>query len=89
MKQRLSLLTRARLEIGGDGYAARLFGLVAERVRLDRWKANVEAKLETVDDIYRFAVEQSSMARGQLLELIVVLILLLELFMILAGIMDV
>lgn len=71
----------------GDIYAVRLFRLIAARLGLDTWKADVEAKLETLDDIYRFAVEQSSSARGHLLELIVVLILVLELVLILMGIM--
>jgi hypothetical protein len=48
----------------GDIYAVRLFALVAARLGLDRWKAEIEAKLKTLDDIYGFAVEQSSMARG-------------------------
>ena len=73
------------LKFTGDVYAARLFGLVADRFGLGTWKANVEGKLRTLDSIYRFAVEQSSMARGQLLELLVVLILVFELGMLLAG----
>ena len=44
-------------------------------------------KLETLDDIYRFAVEQTSMARCELLELTIVLILILELVLFFAGIM--
>ena len=52
-----------------------------------RWKADVEGKLKTLDDIYRFAVEQSSMSRGQFLELTVVVILVLELMLILMGVM--
>jgi len=71
----------------GDLYAVRLFGLVAERLGLDTWKADVESKLKTLDDIYRFAVEQTAMARGHFLELIVVVILVLELVLILMGIM--
>jgi len=60
--------------------------MVAERLGLGTWKADVEAKLKTLDDIYRFAVEQSSMSRGQFLELTVVLILVLELILIFLGI---
>ncbi len=71
----------------GDIYAARLFTLVAGRLGLDTWKANVERKLNTLNDIYRFAVEQSSMARGQMLELAVVLILVFELGLFFAGVM--
>ena len=55
-----------------------IFGLTAARLGLDQWKANVREKLETVDDIYRFAIERTSMARGEFLELLVVLLILFE-----------
>jgi hypothetical protein len=67
------------LKIAGDVYVARVFGLTAARLGLDQWKANVRDKLKTVDDIYRFAVEQTAIARGQLLELMIVLLIVLEL----------
>src|SRR5438034_854038 len=79
--------TENALKFVGDIYAARLFALVADRLGLNRWKENVQEKLKTLDDIYRFAVEQSSMARGQFLELTVVVILVLELVLILIGVM--
>jgi uncharacterized Rmd1/YagE family protein len=79
--------TENALKFTGDIYAARLYWLVAERLGLATWKADVEAKLKTIDDIYRFAVEQSSMSRGQFLELTVVLILVLELILIFLGVM--
>jgi hypothetical protein len=78
--------TENALKFIGDIYAARLFALVAERLGLATWKADVEAKLKTLDDIYRFAVEQSSMSRGQFLELTVVLILVIELVLLFLGI---
>ncbi len=80
--------TENALKFIGDIYSARLFTLVAERLGLATWKADVEAKLETLDDIYRFAVEQSSMSRGQFLELTIVLILILELLLIFLGVMS-
>ncbi len=70
----------------GDIYAARLFGIVSARLGLDRWKRNVEEKLSTLDDIYRFAVEQTAMSQGNILELVIVLILIIELALLLAGI---
>jgi hypothetical protein len=79
--------TENTLKFVGDIYAARLFTLVADRLGLERWKANVQEKLKTLDDIYRFAVEQSSISRGQFLELTVVLILVLELLLVLMGVM--
>ena len=75
------------VKLVGDVYAARLFGLAAARLGLDAWKRNVQDKLKTLDDIYRFSVEQTGMSQGNLLELVIVLILILELGLLLAGIM--
>ena len=80
--------TQNALKFIGDLYAVRLFGLVADRVGLGKWKASVQSKLKTLDDIYRFAVEESSMSRGEFLELTIVLILILELVLILLGVME-
>ena len=71
--------TENTLTIAGDDYAARLFGLAAARLWLDHWKASVREKLRTLDDISRFAVEQTAMVRGEFLEVTVVLILVIEL----------
>jgi hypothetical protein len=79
--------TENALKFVGDIYAARLFALVGVRLGLDVWKASVQEKLKTLDDIRRFAVEHSSMARGELLELTIVLILVLELILFFLGIM--
>jgi len=79
--------TENALKFIGDIYAARLFWLVAERLGLSTWKADIETKLKTLDDIYRFAVEQSAMSRGQFLEVTIVLILVLELVLFFMGIM--
>ncbi|HYN09968.1 MAG TPA: hypothetical protein VES67_21470 [Vicinamibacterales bacterium] len=75
------------VKLVGDIYSARLFNLTAARVGLDAWKRNVEDKLETLDDIYRFAVEQTGMSQGNLLELVIVFILIIELGLFFAGIM--
>jgi hypothetical protein len=73
--------TENALKIVGDVYAARLFTLVAARLDLNRWKTNVGEKLKTLDDIYRFSVERVSMARGQFLELTIVLLIIFEIFL--------
>ncbi|HLG56837.1 MAG TPA: hypothetical protein VI485_15975 [Vicinamibacterales bacterium] len=75
------------LKVAGDIYTARVLTLAGARLGLDHWKANVRDKLKTLDDIYRFAVEQTSMARGEMLEIIVVLILLIELVLFFMGLM--
>lgn len=75
------------LKFVGDIYSARLLTLVAARLRLDDWKRNVREKLKTLDDIYRFAVEQTGMAQANILELAIVLIMLIEFALLLGGIM--
>lgn len=79
--------TENALKFVGDVYAARLYAVVADRLGLQAWKANVQEKLKTLDDIYRFAVEQTGMARGETLELMIVLILIFELVLFFMGIM--
>jgi hypothetical protein len=79
--------TENALKIAGDVYAARLFQLSAARLGLDTWKAAVREKLKTLDDIYRFTVDQVNMARGHLLELTIIGILVLELILFFLGIM--
>ena len=79
--------TENALKFVGDIYAARLFGLVGARLGLDRWKGHVRDKLQTLDEIYHFAVEQSGIARGEFLELTIIAILVLELILFFLGIM--
>jgi hypothetical protein len=79
--------TENALKFVGDIYAARVFTLVGARLGLDRWKEHVRDKLRTLDDIYHFAVEQSSIARGEFLELTIIAILVLELVLFFLGIM--
>ena len=71
----------------GDAYAARLFTQVAARLQLGEWKRIVQEKLKTLDDIYRFAVEQTGMAQANTLELAIVIIMVIEFGLFLAGIM--
>lgn len=80
--------TENALKVVGDVYAARLFGMVASRIALNRWKSTVEEKLRTLDAIFRSVVEQTGMARGQLLELTIIIILLVELLLFFLGVMS-
>jgi hypothetical protein len=79
--------TENALKIVGDVYAARLYGLAAARLGLEAWKQSVAEKLGTLDDIYRFSVEQTQIARGHLLELTIIAILVFELILFFMGIM--
>ena len=63
----------------GDVYAARLCTQLAARLQADAWKRDVQEKLKTLDEIYRTAVEQTSMAQANVLELAIVVIMVVEL----------
>jgi hypothetical protein len=79
--------TENALKLVGDVYAARLLGLATARLGLGAWKDAVKDKLKTLDDIYRFAVDQTTMDRGEVLEASIVLILVFELVLFFMGIM--
>jgi hypothetical protein len=79
--------TENALKLVGDVYAARLYNLVAARLGLAGWKQNVADKLKTLDDIYRYSVEQTQMTRGHFLEAAIIAILLFELALFFMGIM--
>ena len=68
-------------------FVARLFTLLAARLGLDHWKGAVRDKLETLDTIYRFAVEHAAMVRGELMELAIVAIRVFELALFFARVM--
>ena len=79
--------TENALKLVGDVYGARLLSLAAARLGLGAWKDAVHDKLKTLDDIYRFAVDQTAMDRGEVLEAAIVLILVFELVLFFMGIM--
>jgi hypothetical protein len=75
------------LKFVGDIHAVRLFRLVADRIGPHYVESRCRGKIKTLDNVSRFVVEQSSMARGQFLELTIVLILVFGLVLIVLGVM--
>ncbi|MGE4067266.1 MAG: hypothetical protein AB7H88_10840 [Vicinamibacterales bacterium] len=79
--------TENALKLVGDIYAARLLAMAHQRLGVTGWRASVQEKLKTLDEIYRFAVDQTGMERGEVMELAIVAILLFELILFFMGIM--
>jgi hypothetical protein len=79
--------TENALKLVGDVYAARLLALANSRLGVNAWRGSVQDKLKTLDEIYRFAVDQTSMQRGELLEAAIVAILVFELILFFLGVM--
>ncbi len=62
------------IKLIGDWYSARLYDLVSKKFKLDEWRKNVQAKLESLEDIYNIVAENFSVSRHQMLELVQIIL---------------
>jgi len=69
------------LKLVGDAYLARVYRLLASRFALDTWQRSIERSLHVAEDVYRVVSDQSATLRGELLEILVVLLILIELLL--------
>jgi hypothetical protein len=63
-----------------DTYAARVYRLAASRVGVDDYRALVESKWNTAQEVYRFMLDQFHHTRAFVLEFLVVAILVIDLY---------
>jgi hypothetical protein len=63
-----------------DMFSARLYRLAAAKVGVPDYKELVHQKLRTADNLYKFMVEQFNQGRAFVLEVMVVIILIIELW---------
>ncbi len=66
------------LKITGDAYYARLYRGAAGRLGLKDWQKQIDSKLETVDEMYRFFTDQAQAARSEFLEVVVIALIAIE-----------
>ena len=66
------------LKIIGDAYYARVYRAVAGRLGLDVWQRQIESKLDSVGEVYRYLYDQAQTARSEFLELIVIVLIGIE-----------
>lgn len=66
------------LKVVGDAYYARIYRSAAARLGLADWQRQIDSKLASVGDIYRFFVDQARGRRDEFLELIVILLIAIE-----------
>jgi hypothetical protein len=69
----------------GDQYLARVYRQVSGRFRVNEWNAGILRKLDTIEGIYQKAHDDSSGARMELLEAIVVLLIAFEIVLAFVG----
>jgi hypothetical protein len=66
------------LKIIGDAYYARLYRGAAGRFGLKDWQKQIDSKLETVNEMYRFFTDQAQASRSEFLEIVIVLLVAFE-----------
>ncbi len=66
------------LKIIGDAYYARLYRGVTGRLGLRDWQNQIDAKVETVNEMYRFFTDQAQVSRSEFLEVVVILLIAIE-----------
>jgi len=66
------------LKIIGDAYYARLYRGAAGRLGLKDWQKQIDSKVDTVNEMYRFFTDQAQAARSEFLEVVVILLIAIE-----------
>lgn len=76
----LELIDRSSnaLKVVGDAYYARIYRAAAARLGLADWQRQIDSKLASVGDMYRFLIDQSRAQRDAFLELIVIVLIAVE-----------
>jgi hypothetical protein len=76
----LELTDRANnsLKIIGDAYYARLYRAAAGRLGLRDWQQQIDTKLQSINEMYRFFTDQAQAARSEFLEAVVVVLIAVE-----------
>lgn len=77
--------TNNALKFVGDMFSARLYKMAAAKIGVNDYQQLVQEKLRTADELYDFMIEQFHQTRAFLLEFIVVLILVIELYYFFRG----
>ncbi len=66
------------LKIIGNAFYARLYRGIALRLGLPDWEQQIDSKLNTIGEIYRYAADEAQDTRALYLELTVIILILLE-----------
>ena len=66
------------LKIIGDAYYARLYRGAAGRLGLKDWQLQIDSKLQSINEMYRFFTDQAQAARSEFLEAVVIFLIGVE-----------
>ncbi len=71
-----------------DMFSARLYKVAAQKIGVTDYKNLVNEKVHTAEELYRFMVDQFHQSRAFVLEVLVVVILVIELFWLFKGLIS-
>lgn len=66
------------IKVIGDLYSARVYRLIAGRLRLGEWKTNVDNKINIVNQIYHNRIERLNTSRFVTMEIIIIALIAVE-----------
>jgi hypothetical protein len=61
------------IKLIGDWYSARLYDLVAKKLHIETWRANITRALDTLEDVYTMAAENFSVSFNTTLEFVLII----------------
>jgi hypothetical protein len=73
------------LKLSGDLYLAKLYTRTADRLALRAWEESVAGKLAVLQGMYDVLVQRVTTARAEALEMTIIVLIMVELLVILAG----
>lgn len=76
----LELIDRSSnaLKVVGDAYYARIYRAASQRLGLADWQRQIDTKIASIGDMYRFVSDQSRASRDEFLEVIVIALIAIE-----------
>ncbi len=69
---------RNSLKIVGEMYSARIYRMISDSLRLERWDQALGDKLNIAQQVYKVLLEELHQRRSTVLEIIIILLILLE-----------
>lgn len=69
------------LTLVGDPYVARVYDQVASRFHLDEWGQNIRRSISVLESFYQVVSNQAASYRGEVLEITVILLILIEILL--------
>lgn len=70
--------TRNSLKVVGEMYSARVYRMIADTLRLERWDQAIGEKLQMSQEVYKVLLEELNQRRFMILEIVIILLILLE-----------